>query len=358
MNVSIGTNGNDNLYSTAGFFAIGLSGDDTLSTQQSNILDQGLFGGTGNDIYNVKKGTSAIIADAGGYDTVNISAPYYSGTLSGYILDNNWFGINNAQYGIAIVFTDYSNPNHTIEKIHFSNKTFSFSEFLREASNAPHYSSSQDDNLIKYLSQMSDVYTEAINQLARGENIPFGFNEQYYDTSNQDIARAIDTGYILTGGLHYMDCGKYEGRSPNLAYNQDYYLSHNPDVANTVAQGITTGYDHFVNSGQFEGRQGSAEFNAYAYLAANLDVASAVQSGMIGTAFQHFAQSGQYEGRALAPGFTEGQYLAANSDVAATVQAGSMPSGYYHYAFNGCHEGRPVIPVETVGVYQAQDISA
>ena len=163
--------------------------------------------------------------------------------------------------------------------------------------NIQRISSSQLDATAK---QYFDVTTSNLWQFQIAENTPFGFNEKFYDTKYADIANAIDSGVFLSGGVHYALYGLAEGRSPNAAYDQAYYLDSNPDVAEAVNAGIMTGYEHFVTYGQFEGRQGSAAFNADAYLAANPDVAEAVHAGYLATAFQHYAAYGQYEDRPLA----------------------------------------------------------
>lgn len=305
MNTAIGTNGNDVLQSHNDFGAYGLGGDDVLysANQSYSIYDvQALFGGTGNDTYNIGRNNVVLIGDIGGNDTINVSAPFNSFGWLGFRMNNDFFGIYNDIYDVGVGLMNYSNPNAAIETIHFSdNVTIGWIDALYQISGYPNYVSPGSGYPWDLYISMLAPYNNILNQLAQAEQTPFGFNEDYYDAKYADVAAAIDAHAVTTGGLHYNAFGINEGRSPNLAFDQGYYFANNPDVAAAVAQGVTTGYGHFLEYGQFEGRQGSAEFNADAYLAANPDVAAAIDSGVLQTAFQHFAMYGQYEGRPLAP---------------------------------------------------------
>lgn len=127
----------------------------------------------------------------------------------------------------------------------------------------------------------------------------YGFNEHFYNNMYCDVDDAVNSGNIISGIEHFCLWGIEEGRRPNLAYDQNYYLQNNPDVAEAVNQGLMTGYHHFVNYGQYEGRQGSAEFNANCYLAANPDIAEAINAGLFSTPFEYYVLKGQFEDRPL-----------------------------------------------------------
>ncbi|KTQ95616.1 hypothetical protein NS226_10745 [Aureimonas ureilytica] len=133
------------------------------------------------------------------------------------------------------------------------------------------------------------------------------FDAQYYLQQNPDVAAAVSRG-LITAQQHYEQFGRFESRNPNAYFNTAYYLGQYPDVAAAGVNPLT----HFLTFGAIEGRfenltaqnaidtdgNGFAnEFNATAYLSANPDVAAAVQSGALKSAFQHFIEFGQFEGR-------------------------------------------------------------
>lgn len=126
----------------------------------------------------------------------------------------------------------------------------------------------------------------------------------------------------------------------NTLFDENYYLSQNPDVASAVGQGgFTTGLDHFSAFGKFERRQPSAFYDESFYLADNLDVANAVEQGILGSGLDHFIFFGQFEGRDPISEFDTSNYLSQNQDVAAAVNSGAM-TAYGHYVAFGANEGR------------------
>jgi hypothetical protein len=129
-------------------------------------------------------------------------------------------------------------------------------------------------------------------------------------------------------------------------FDQNYYLTHNPDVLQAVLNGVfASAEEHYVLFGESEGRMPSAYFDPTGYFASNPDVLSAVQAGVFATGLQHFEEFGVFEGRT--PGATGGDiqfdetyYLQQNPDVAAAVAAGTFSSGYEHFVKFGSSEGR------------------
>ena len=290
----VGTPFNDRLVGRNGM-VWGFAGDDILSTPTAAYTNSNystvMFGGSGNDKYYVQQGALGLIYDSSGDDLLFINMDYYSSTGVFRIIDNNELIIGDNSTGTAALIYD-----NTIEGVVFNGVYHTIADVRRKA-----YHIQTSDFGIDAVDADTIITNLIKTQLPIAENAPYGFNEQYYDDKYADIANAIDyTLSCIAGGYHYATYGIYEGRSPNAAYDQMYYLTNNPDVAAAVNMGIMTGYDHFVQYGQFEGRQGSAAFNADAYLAANPDVAEAVHAGYFATAFQHYAEYGQYEGRPLA----------------------------------------------------------
>ncbi|MGV2974179.1 hypothetical protein AB1P65_01920 [Roseibium alexandrii] len=134
------------------------------------------------------------------------------------------------------------------------------------------------------------------------------FNEEYYLANNPDVAAAIDAGLFQSAEEHFNLFGWSEGRDPNENFDTSFYLSENPDVA---AAGVNP-LDHFWVYGAAEGRipnqtidtllgqpdigGGDDAFDSATYLAANPDVQAAVDAGSF-TAYQHWVLYGQFENR-------------------------------------------------------------
>ncbi|MFT0531476.1 hypothetical protein ACMHYJ_01395 [Castellaniella hirudinis] len=148
------------------------------------------------------------------------------------------------------------------------------------------------------------------------------FNEDYYLTYNPDVAAAILQGNGLTAEQHFNLFGNAEGRAPGPLFDPQYYLSANPDVADAVLAGLITAYDHFLLYGIPEDRSPLIVFDPDYYLALNPDVAAALGADL--NAVQHFLQYGSTETRAISPFIDLAAYLAANPDVAGAVAAGQM----------------------------------
>ncbi len=128
-----------------------------------------------------------------------------------------------------------------------------------------------------------------------------------------------------------------------FAFDADFYLATNLDVAAAVANGaVADARTHFQTTGAAEGRAPHAFFDSTYYLDNNPDVKAAVEAGTFGSAFEHFREFGAAEGRLPTSGFSfnEAQYLSLNADVDAAVQSGAWPSGFSHFFSFGYEEGR------------------
>ena len=83
------------------------------------------------------------------------------------------------------------------------------------------------------------------------------FDENFYLTQNPDVALAVANGSFVNGLDHYLQFGQFEGRPPSsqLAFDVTFYLTVNPDVALAVANGnFTSGLEHYILFGFSEGR--------------------------------------------------------------------------------------------------------
>lgn len=132
------------------------------------------------------------------------------------------------------------------------------------------------------------------------------FNEPFYLSQNPDVAQAIASGLIASAQAHFNTTGFSEGRDPNAYFDVSYYLEQYPDVA---AAGINP-LDHYIQNGESEGRKPSSLFDPTYYAEQYPDV---VAAGM--GLLEHYIISGANEGRLpKAPDGTEtpvssGNYL-------------------------------------------------
>ncbi len=86
-------------------------------------------------------------------------------------------------------------------------------------------------------------------------------------------------------------------------------------------------------------------FDEERYLSRNPDVASAVLRGDIGSGQEHYAADGYFEGRAgSTDGFAETWYVNRNDDVAAAIRTGAFANGRDHYDRVGMFELRSPTP--------------
>jgi len=191
------------------------------------------------------------------------------------------------------------------------------------------------------------------------------FSNSEYEVRNPDVDAAIEEGIFASGLEHFLTFGlnnnEVQGRIDNGGtgfefFNEDFYLSSNPDVANAVnlLVNFDSGLEHFIEFGIDEGRvpsQALTFFDEDSYLGSNADVSAAVENDVFGSALEHFLRFGVEEER-VGTGydfFDEDDYLAQNDDVNAAVESGVFETGLEHYIKFGFAEGR-VIPPGTVTV--------
>ena len=174
------------------------------------------------------------------------------------------------------------------------------------------------------------------------------FDEQWYLSNNPDVAEAVEAG-DTTAEQHFEQFGLAEGRSPSPLFDANYYLAKNEDVAEAVQQGLMTAYAHFQEFGHMEDRSASPFFDVAHYLEANPDVAEAVERGEI-SAYEHFQANGMNEGRSPLNSFDSAYYLLQNPDVAAAVEAGEI-TAVSHFLRFGIKEERSINPVISAGAY-------
>ncbi len=229
---------------------------------------------------------------------------------------------------------------------------------------------------------------------AGAAHLPAYFDERGYLLLYPDIAAAVTAGAIPSGYFHFANWGVYEGRRPNLLFDESYYAERNPNYAATgltpvqhflvygadgskasspffdeswyratypeVASAITSGamysgLQHFLHWGQLENRNSSPFVDTIYYLQSNPDVASVYAGGGLYSAFDHFLRWGQTEGRSPTPYFDAVHFRTMNPDVHFAVTGGALPSTFYHFLRWGQTEGRSASPFFREAYYCQQN---
>ncbi len=201
---------------------------------------------------------------------------------------------------------------------------------------------------------------ESYTQFVLKENLSLlslFYDENYYLTNNPDVAQAVAAGVYPNGLQHYLLHGQSERRNPSKLFNENLYLAQNPDVAQVVAAGgLRSGFEHFNRFGFAEGRDRRLVlFDQVFYLATNPDVAAAVAGGAFKSAYEHYITAGQFERRNPNRFFDDRFYVESNPDVAQALAAGAINSGFEHFAFAGETQRRQVSPGYDESFYLADN---
>ncbi len=80
---------------------------------------------------------------------------------------------------------------------------------------------------------------------------PVNFDENYYLSQNPDVAEAVASGDFVNGQQHFDEYGRYEARDPNEEFDTSYYLETYPDVADAGVNPL----QHYQINGAVEGRR-------------------------------------------------------------------------------------------------------
>lgn len=156
------------------------------------------------------------------------------------------------------------------------------------------------------------------------------FDQEYYLAHNPDVAQ---TG--VNPLRHFVRHGGCEGRQPCAEFDAAYYLENNPDVLRKRLNPLI----HYLLYGERDNRRPSRSFDPIYYRDHNPDVASQNVNLL-----SHYVCYGQYEGRfpnretqviRESDFFDESCYLFQNPDVA---QTGINP--LEHFLWQGGFEGR------------------
>lgn len=172
------------------------------------------------------------------------------------------------------------------------------------------------------------------------------FDEEHYLLQNPDVAEAK-----IDPLLHFLRYGWKEGRDPNASFSVSYYLEANPDIRDAkvnpfwhyVVAGKAEGRAPVPPQGDALAHRNSddnritqemqairGEFDSEYYLRHNPDVAEAKIDPLL-----HFLRSGWMEGRNPNGSFSVDYYLEANPDV-----RNAKVNPFWHYVVAGKAEGR------------------
>ncbi|TLU71386.1 glycosyltransferase [Lichenicoccus roseus] len=161
------------------------------------------------------------------------------------------------------------------------------------------------------------------------------FDEAYYMDSNPDVAALVARGTIASGFSHYCN-GGYHDRSPHWLFSESFYLSSNADISRGVLDrhGLLNGYDHYLTLGDREFRSGHWFFDPMLYRSNKPEEDRSTASA--GGSFEQFLQGGCIAGTFARVSwyFDAAWYLATYPEVAACVASGAYRCALHHYLTN------------------------
>lgn len=102
------------------------------------------------------------------------------------------------------------------------------------------------------ISNSYDDFVEIVKLLLRG----VAFDEQWYLSRYPDVAEAVTSGIFQSGRHHFIEIGYFEGRRPrDFEVDENWYLRTYPDVADGIGKGdLKSARQHFNQYGYDEGR--------------------------------------------------------------------------------------------------------
>ena len=131
-------------------------------------------------------------------------------------------------------------------------------------------------------------------------NLGGAFDEGFYLRHNPDVAAAIAEGSIASALQHYESYGAREARDPNVLFSESWYRRINEDVDAAVELGdFTNAYEHYLMFGWLELRDFSAWMSGTRYLERYDDVLEANFDPLA-----HYLAHGWEEGRTITAGDT------------------------------------------------------
>ena len=115
-----------------------------------------------------------------------------------------------------------------------------------------------------------------------------------YTTAGVQASTSTFSSYVSP---NIADITKVTDKAQIIAvYDENYYLSNNPDVAQSTGGDSAATLQHFLNYGIKEGRAGNAEFNVSVYRSKNADLDAAFGDDLA-KYYQHYVNNGKLENR-------------------------------------------------------------
>ena len=170
------------------------------------------------------------------------------------------------------------------------------------------------------------------------------FDERWYLGQNPDVAACLGSGEFASGFAHYCYDG-YRERSPHWLFSEKLYLRCYVDVSPSSLGrlGLLNGYDHYLTLGDQAFRSGHWFFDAMLYRQNRFDIDTANTLGALtggdaadGGSFAQFLAGGGAAGSIARVSwyFDPVWYLTAYPSVADEVEAGLWSSALHHFLCN------------------------
>jgi GT2 family glycosyltransferase/glycosyltransferase involved in cell wall biosynthesis len=169
----------------------------------------------------------------------------------------------------------------------------------------------------------------------RGHSPNIYFDEAWYLNNYPGAAAAVREGHAQSGFDTYCRAGLWL-RSPHWLFNETQYRQRHPDLRDDVllAVGNANGYDHYLKHGNREGRIGHMLFDPAVYRA-QLDQSEMAEADVLGT-FLHYLRriaTGMPEIR-TSQYFDPARYLQRYQAVVEAIAAGEWLCALHHYLCN------------------------
>ena len=177
--------------------------------------------------------------------------------------------------------------------------------------------------------------------MSEGRQACAEFNVRTYRNRYKDLKAAFGND-LRQYYLHYINCGKQEGRKGDgtvdigvtvyngvdyaAVYNFKYYISTYADIKNVFGDDGEAALQHFVNYGMSEGRQGCSDFNVNTYMRRYKDLRTAFGNDLR-QYYLHYMFCGKQEGRSGA----------GTVEISDTVYNDVDYSAVYNYAYYISH---------------------
>lgn len=147
--------------------------------------------------------------------------------------------------------------------------------------------------------------------------------------------------------LAFLAHGDAADVAPHPLFSPFAYRTLNPDAA----IGPAGCFHHFVTEGVAAGLRTSALFDEDFYLSRQPQVRLALAAGDYSCALEHFIRVGMAAGFSFSPDFDRDHYLCANPDLRIGLEAGDLPSAEWHFVESGAREGRSPNPFFDAAYY-------